>query len=150
MSRVPATIVARDTALAMSLANVELVRRNLDAFNGRDIEGYVETIADDFVLHSQFGAVEGRTYHGHHDIPKYFEDLAEAWNHYRAEPQDLVQGKNDKVACVLLVDAEAERSGIKLTRRLGAVFSVRAGKVVGIDTYPTRADALKAVGLPVS
>jgi ketosteroid isomerase-like protein len=131
----------------MSQENVELVRRNLDAFNRRDVDGYVETIANDFVLHSQFGGVEGRSYRGHGDIPRYFEDLAEAWHGYRAEPRDPVQGEDGKVACTLLVTAEAEQSGIKMEKRLGVVFTVRAGKIVGIDAYATRAEALEAAGL---
>jgi ketosteroid isomerase-like protein len=131
----------------MSEENVEVVRRTLDAFNRRDVDGYLETIADDFALHSQFGGVEGRTYRGHRDIPMYFEDLAKAWHGYWAEPRDPVQGEDDKVACTLFVTAEAERSGIKVEKRLGAVFTVRAGKIVGIDAYPTRAEALEAAGL---
>jgi ketosteroid isomerase-like protein len=95
----------------MAQENVELVRRNLDAFNRRDVEGYVETIAYDFALHSQFGGVEGRTYRGHGDIARYFEDLAEAWHGYRAEPRDPVQAEDGKVACTLVVTAEAEQSG---------------------------------------
>ncbi len=43
--------------------------------------------------------------------------------------------------------AEAERSGIEVTKRIGVVFGVRGGEIVGIDTYPTRADALAAAGL---
>jgi ketosteroid isomerase-like protein len=131
----------------MSEENVALVRRNLDAFNRRDVDGYVETIANDFELHSQFGGVEGRTYRGHGDIPRYFEDLADAWHDYRAEPLDPVQGEEGKVACTLLVTAEAEQSGIKMEQRLGAVFTVRRGKIVGIDAYPARAEALEAAGL---
>jgi ketosteroid isomerase-like protein len=89
----------------------------------------------------------GPTGCGTADIPRYFEDLAEAWHGYRAEPWDPVQGEDGKVACTLLVTAEAEQSGIKMEKRLGAVFTVRARKIVGIDAYPTRADALEAAGL---
>jgi len=127
--------------------NVEIVRRNLDAFNRRDIDAYVSTIAPDFVLHSQFAGVEGGAYHGHADIPRYFEDLAEAWHAYRAEPRGLAEGENGRVACELGTRAQAERSGIQMTKRIGAVFSVQAGKIVRIDVYPARAEALEAVGL---
>jgi ketosteroid isomerase-like protein len=131
----------------VSQENLDLVRRALDAFNRRDIDGYIATIADDFVLHSQFAAVEAGTYQGHEDIPRYFQDLAEAWHSYRAEPLDLVEGKDGRVACELVTRAEAERSGIAITKRIGAVFSVRGGKIVGVDTYPKLADALEAAGL---
>ena len=131
----------------MSQENVELVKRNLDAFNRRDIDGYIATIADDFVLHSQFAGIEARAYEGHEDVPRYFNDLAEAWQLYRAEPLDLVEGRDRKVACQLVTRAKAERSGIEVTKRIGAVFTVRDGKVAGIDTYPTRSEALEAVGL---
>ena len=131
----------------MSQKNVEIVRRNLDAFNRRDIDGYIATIADDFVLHSQFAGVEARAYQGHEDVPHYFNDLAEAWHLYRAEPLDLVEGRDDRVACQLVTRAQAERSGIEVTKRIGAVFTVQDGKIVGIDAYPTRSEALEAVGL---
>jgi ketosteroid isomerase-like protein len=131
----------------MSQENVKVVRRNLDAFNRRDVDGYIETIANDFVLHSQFAGVEGGAYQGHADIPRYFEDLAEAWHGYHAEPQGLVEAQNGRVACQLVTRAQAERSGVMVTKRIGAVFSVRAEKIIEIDAYPTRADALEAVGL---
>ena len=131
----------------MPQENVELVRRCVDAFNKRDLDGYMATLADDLVIHSQFAGVEARTYHGHEDVPRYFQDLADAWHRYRAEPVDLVEGKDGRVACELVTRAEAERSGIEVTKRIGAVFSVRAGKIVAIDVYPNRADALEAAGL---
>jgi ketosteroid isomerase-like protein len=115
----------------MSQENLALVRRALDAFNRRELGGYLERIANDFVLHSQFGGVEGRTYRGHGDIPRYFEDLADAWHDYRAEPLDLIQGEEGKVACTLRVTPEAEQSGIKMGKRLGAVFTVRRGRSSG-------------------
>jgi ketosteroid isomerase-like protein len=131
----------------MSEENVELVRQICDSLNRRDIDGYVAAIADDFALHSQFAGVEGGGYHGREDVPRYFRDLAEAWHRYSAEPLDLVEGKGGRVACQLVTSAQAERSGIEVTKRIGAVFNVRGGKIVGIDTYPTRADALEAAGL---
>jgi ketosteroid isomerase-like protein len=131
----------------MSQENVEIVRRNLDAFNRRDIDDYIATIADDFLLHSQFAGVDADAYHGHADVARYFQDLAEAWHRYRAEPMELVEGEGGRVACQLVTRAQAERSGIEVTKRIGAVFNVRAGKIVGIEAYPTHSEALEAVGL---
>ncbi len=50
------------------------------------------------MLHSQFAGVEAGTYRGHEDVPRYFQDLAEAWHRYRAESLDLAEGKDGRVA----------------------------------------------------
>jgi ketosteroid isomerase-like protein len=131
----------------VSRENLDLVRRNIDAYNRRDIGDYLETVAEELVFHSQFGGVDARTYHGRAGAREYFQDLAEAWHDYRVQPQELLDAGDDRVVGLLCVTAEAERSGIKLERRLGTVFTVRAGRIVAIDGYTTRAEALEAAGL---
>jgi ketosteroid isomerase-like protein len=131
----------------MSQENVEVVRRNIDAYNRRDIEAYVATVAPGLVFHSTFGGVEGRTYTGHAGARQYFEDLREAWADYRLEVEEFVDAGGDKVIGLFHVVAEGELSGIKLERRLGVVYTVRGGTITEIDSYTTRTAALEAVGL---
>lgn len=140
-------VAARDTARTMSQENVEVVRRNIEAYNARDIEAYVDTVSASLSFHSTFGGVEGRTYHGHEGARQYFRDLDEAWKDYRLLPEDFVDA-GDRVVGLFHVVAEAHISGIRLERRLGVVYTVDAGKITDIDSYTTREAALEAAGLP--
>lgn len=132
----------------MTEENIEVVRRNIEAYNARDIEAYVATVADSLVFHSTFGGIEGRTYRGHAGARQYFRDLAEAWRDYRLLADDYVEAGGEQVVGLFRVVADADRSGIHLERRLGVVYTVRDGKIVGIDSYTSREEALRAAGLP--
>lgn len=131
----------------MSEENVDVVRRNIEAYNARDIDAYVDTVAESLVFHSTFGGIEGRTYRGHAGARQYFRDLADAWRDYSLLADDYVGAGDDVVVGLFRVVADAHRSGIHLERRLGVIYTVRDGKIVGIDSYTTREEALRAAGL---
>ena len=130
----------------MSQENAELVRRNNDAYNRRDLRGYLDTVSKSVRFRSRFSAMDNRGYRGHDDLRQYFVELDEAWERYKMNLQRVVE-TGAKVVGLFHLEAVGRGSGLELEEYPGVVFTVEARRIVQIDAYPTHAEALEAVGL---
>ena len=68
----------------MSQENVELVKRLIDAFNRRDVEGFAALTTPDFEWITSMAAVEGEVFRGREGIDTYFGRMKEAWDEFLA------------------------------------------------------------------
>jgi ketosteroid isomerase-like protein len=130
----------------MSQANLELVRRNNDAYNARDVPAYLDTVAESVTFQSRFSAMDRVVYRGHDDLRRYFRELEEVWSRYEMRLERMA-AVGDRVAALFHLFAVGRESDLHLEERPGVVFTVEAGRIVQIDAYPTQAEALEAVGL---
>ena len=130
----------------MSQENMELVRRNNDAYNSRDVGAYLETVSESVSFRSRFSVMDDRGYHGHEELGRYFVELDEAWQRYEMNIERLVDG-GAKVVGLFHLEAVGRESGLELEEYPGVVFTAEAGRIVQIDAYPTHAEALEAAGL---
>ena len=130
----------------MSRENVELVQRNHDAYNRRDLGAYLETVSESVSFRSRFSVMDDRGYHGHEELSRYFVELDEAWQRYDMNLERLVDG-GAKVVGLFQLEAVGRESGLELEEYPGVVFTAEAGRIVQIDAYPTHAEALEAAGL---
>jgi hypothetical protein len=67
----------------MSRENLEVVRRNNDAYNRRDLRAYLETVSESVRFRSRFSAMDDRGYQAHGDLHRYFVELDEVWRRYK-------------------------------------------------------------------
>jgi ketosteroid isomerase-like protein len=130
----------------MSQANLEIVRRNNDAYNARDLAAYLDTVAESVTFRSRFSAMDSVVYRGHDDLRGYFDELDEVWSRYEMALQRMVS-QGDRVAALFHLYAVGRESDLRLEERPGVVFTLEGGKIVQIDAYPTQAEALAAIGL---
>ena len=130
----------------MSQANLEVVRRNNDAYNARDLTAYLATVAESVTFQSRFSAMDRVVYRGHDDLRRYFAELDEVWSRYEMCLERMVS-VGDRVAALFHLYAVGRESDLQLEERPGVVFTLEASRIVQIDAYPTQADALEAVGL---
>ena len=68
------------------------------------------------------------------------------WVRYRIETVEAID-LGERVLVLNHDCGRREGSTAEVRRRLGAVWTVRDGKIARLDAYSTRAEALKAVGL---
>jgi ketosteroid isomerase-like protein len=130
----------------MSQANLELVRRNNQAYNARDVAAYLDTVADSVSFRSRFSAMDRVVYQGHDAMRRYFNELDEVWSRYEMSLQRMVPA-GDRVAALFHLYAVGRESDLQLEERPGVVFTIEDGKIVQIDAFPTQAEALAEVGL---
>ena len=131
----------------MSQENVQVVRRWVEAYNQRDIEGLLELIAPDIEFRSVFAAIEsGGIFRGRAGVFEYFEVIDEAYEAFILDPHEFL----DAGAAVLLVADAAWRgqgSGAEGKTPIYAAFWLRGGKIFREETFNLRPEALEAVGL---
>jgi ketosteroid isomerase-like protein len=137
--------------VTMSLENAEIVRQALQANRSGPPDATTEVavaLCDPRVeLTSRIAAVEGATFRGHDGIRRYFAGLAEAWDEWRNDPDEIIEIQPDVVVVDNLFRGVGKRSGVPIEVHLGVVFVLSAGKLVQIHSYPTREEALEAAGI---
>lgn len=132
----------------MSRENVEIVRRIVeDAVQGRWEES-ARQLGRDTEWHGTVGGLtEGSVWRGPEQIRKVFEqEDAEAWEERRLEAEEFI----DAGDCVVVLLHEFRRgkgSGVEMEADTAVVYEVRHGRVVRIQGYMNRAEALEAAGL---
>lgn len=85
-------------------------------------------------------------YRGHEGLGRWLEDWAAAWSKYTMEPEDFVDA-GERVVVFIVQKTTGHGSGIALERHDAMVFGVREGKIVRVDYYNSREQALQAAGL---
>jgi ketosteroid isomerase-like protein len=131
----------------MSLENVAVAERAMDAFNQRDIDAFIQPTAADFEWFPALGrAVEGGSFRGREGVETYFEALHATWEEVRLVA-DEVRGLGESVIWLGRIEGRGRGSGVPVDAPMGAVFDFRGRKVWRARSYLDHAEALKAVGL---
>jgi ketosteroid isomerase-like protein len=131
----------------MSQENVEIVRRLNDAFNRRDFERLFQTLDPDVEWIPIMAVLEGRVYRGHAGVREWIEHLSADWEVFETHQEEF-RLVGDRVLILGHWRAIARGSGIELrTQPASWVVVVQDGKVVRLQTYTDRKEALEAVGL---
>ena len=128
----------------MSQENVETVERaishlakgewNRDLF-GEDVEVRDHDIPDAGV------------YRGREGFDAWIAQWGAAWGGFSIEAEEYLDAGSGQVVFVFRLTAQGRGSGVKLTRQDAIVSTVRGGKVVRLDYYNNRDQALVAVGM---
>jgi hypothetical protein len=63
----------------MSKRNVEVLRKAFEAYNARDIEGFIACCGPGVELETAFAAVGGEVYHGHDGLRTWHGDVEDVW-----------------------------------------------------------------------
>jgi ketosteroid isomerase-like protein len=132
----------------VSQQNVEIVRRVSDAFASGDADTLFALVAPE--IEWDFSHVdtwlEEKIYRGYDGIGEFFGKWTEEWDDYRFEVQDILDA-GDRVVAIVRDEGRGKSSGIKLERQHAEVWTIRDGKVIRIEPYDHKAEALAAVGL---
>jgi ketosteroid isomerase-like protein len=129
----------------MSQANVEVVRRIIDAARREDwdtaLSGYDEAVELD-----QTRMPDGGTYHGHDGMRDFYRRWIGSWDDFRADPIEFIDA-GGAIIVIMEISGTGKGSGASVTMRTADVYMVAGGKVVRHVGYPDAAQALKAAGL---
>jgi len=77
---------------------------------------------------------------------RWLEDWATAWSEYTMQPEDFLDA-GDRVVAFILQKTTGHGSGIALERHDAMVFAVCDVKIVRLDYYNNRDEALRQAGL---
>jgi ketosteroid isomerase-like protein len=132
----------------MSQENVEIVRRVSDAFARGDLPTVFTLVAPEIEWDFSHADtwLEERVYRGYDAITEFFGKWIGEWEDYRFELEEVIDA-GDKAVAVIHDEGRAKTSGVRLERRHAEVWTIRDGRVVRIEPFDRRSDALEAVGL---
>jgi ketosteroid isomerase-like protein len=126
----------------MSQENVEVVREFWDAYSRGDFD-HVLALSDPHVV---LVSLEEGALYGADAVRENYERWQEAWQEPETTVEEVI-GTGDHVVVMARFQGRGRASGVKVEERLYEVYTLRKGKVLRVDEFSERADALEAVGL---
>ncbi|MEK6326115.1 MAG: nuclear transport factor 2 family protein [Actinomycetota bacterium] len=132
----------------MSQQNVEIVRRSIEAWNRRDWDRAAKLLDPAVELHGTIGGLEEDVVvRGPDGIRQRFEiEDNEIWDEHRFEPQEFIDA-GDQVVVFQREYQRGKSSGVELVVDTASVLDLRDGRIVRMQGFMDRAEALKAAGL---
>ena len=129
----------------MSQENVQLVRLAIDAFNRRDFEAAL-AIGDESTTWRPVFNLEESFLKGKETIGAWWRNQVEKLD-LRVETKALIPVGDSAVVLVAKWVGEGRMSGTPVEAVRAQIFTFERGTLVRVESYSTRAEALKAVGL---
>ena len=127
--------------------NLATVRRGIEAFNRRDVEGFAELVTHDFVwLPALAGAVEAARYVGRSGVSRYFAESDETWEQLTVVGDEL-RALDDDVLMLGRATGRGFGSGAPVEMPLAFLAEFRDKRISKVSTFRSHADALEAAGL---
>jgi uncharacterized protein len=130
----------------MSQENVEGIKRAYEAMSRLDADALVALCDPDVEFRSRVAESDDVTYRGHDGVRDYIADFAEVFAWVRTEPLEVIEEGTRAVVCNRF-RARGRHSGVEVEERFFQALRFRDGKVLWWGFYPSRTEALEAVGL---
>jgi ketosteroid isomerase-like protein len=128
--------------------NVELSRRALEAFNTRDVDGFLAYIDPGCEFHPVLATIGGvSVYHGHEGVRSWFEDFEEVWGKEIHVDPEAYFAFGDQTLLFYVLRARGRQSGVEVTMRLAQVTTWRENLIVYAKVYTQREEALSDLGV---
>jgi ketosteroid isomerase-like protein len=127
----------------MSQENVEIVRR---AFATEGIEGLMKYLDAEIEWTTTGEFLEAATYRGHEGVREYLGAMDAAFDDLRDTSEEIIDA-GEVVLVTQRISGRDRRSGMPLESTVTSVCSVGDGKIVQIQSYRSKPDALEAAGL---
>jgi ketosteroid isomerase-like protein len=125
----------------MSQENLEVVRR----FLLLEVDEALEYADPDIV----WNPAEESAAEGHDAVRASLVRWKGEWDDYELLPEEF-ELMGDRVVVAVRVRGRGRASGIDVKARFYDVYTLREGKIIRMDQFTERSDALEAVGVPPS
>jgi ketosteroid isomerase-like protein len=122
----------------MSHENVEIVRRFLRV----DVDEAL-TYADPGIV---WNPIEELPTQGHDAVRASLARWKAEWDDYKLMPEEFVD-MGDSVVVTVRLGGRGRGSGVEIDARFYDLYTLRDGKIVRMDQFTDRSEALEAVGL---
>jgi ketosteroid isomerase-like protein len=127
----------------MSQENVELVGGLYEAF----LRGDQSAILAGLHPEIEWRSIEDtETRQGHHGVAMSVASWLETWEQHEIEAEEYIDA-GDQVVVATRLRGRGRRSGADVETRYFAVWRLRDGRAVAYREYPSKPEALEAVGL---
>ena len=129
----------------MSQENVEVVKAFFDAWNAADMDAIRELYDSDAVVRPPEGWPEPGPFIGREVVMRQFQQMRETWDTDALEPIGNFIAAGDRV--VVRQTWRGAGHGPESIMEFTSVWTVRRGRIFGLEFFWDHAQALEAVGL---
>ena len=129
----------------MSHENVEAIRGVYERWGRGDFRASLDVFDPLVLLVMRPEFPDAGTYLGLDRVAEYTRDLLEPWTRFTIEAEEIV-GAGDSVVVAVLQRGIGGESGADTEFRYFHVWSFRGGRVIRLENFRERAEALEAVG----
>ena len=136
----------------MSLENVEIVRQGFDVWeaawdSGADDLGPLLAIFDDDLVTRRLAPMpDPGTWRGLEGLLAVLTEWIDTFDEFTMKGEEFIDA-GDQVVVRVAQEGRGDDSGVPVTGTFWFVLGVGDGKVVTLDMYATREEAIEAVGL---
>ena len=131
----------------MSQANVEIVRKAIQAWNRREADLLLSYTAPEIEwMPAGPAAVESAVYRGHDEVASAYAAVWQTWDLFQFEGSQL-RDLGDSVLWLGQVKMRGRASQVELDEEFAAHWVVRDGKLIRIQAFLSWQDALEAIGM---
>ena len=99
------------------------------------------------VLTNTPNAPETTPYVGHDGLLAWARSMQEGLGEFRVEADETIDVDESRVIVVARVCGEGRASGLPVEVSSASVYTVKDGRIVSVEAYDTKSEALEAVGL---
>jgi ketosteroid isomerase-like protein len=131
----------------MAGSHADIVRRFYEAWSDGQLPGLEEHLDPEVEYVNPEGAVEPGTRRGIDEFTGAVRKTYEAWEYWRAEPEELRE-VGDSVVAVVRYRTKGRGSGVEIEGRESALWTFREGKVVRYAWFHGVGDAAAAADQP--
>ena len=131
----------------MSQENAEIVHRFVDAYNRRDREAWFALNDPEVEAVPPRDWPESDAIRGREAVWDSYVENIEAFREGALEHVELIDAGNDKVVAHMRGEMHGKASGASVAFSYWTVGTVRSGKMLRVEWFANRVDALEAVGL---
>jgi ketosteroid isomerase-like protein len=132
----------------MSQENVEVIRRLYEHWERGDFS--TTGFFDPEIVYSRIGTetpgMEGE-WRGLEEMSEGTRDYFRVFSDLRIEAERIIDLGDDRVLVLTRQTGHGKLSGVPFDHQLADLMTFRAGKIVAMDAYWHRAEALEAAGL---
>jgi uncharacterized protein len=138
----------RDEALdGLSDPRAKTVLRGYETFNCGELDEAIEMFDREVVWNTWIvPGPGGATYRGHEGVQALWSDARNVFGNFRNEPERIIAA-GDKVVAFVAVRGRGLVSGVEVEGRIAHVYTFRGDKVLQVDSYEDREEALRAAGI---
>jgi ketosteroid isomerase-like protein len=129
----------------MSKENVEVVRRQNEAFNRGDAAAVLELSDPSIEWWDREDDPGAGVHRGHDGLGRALEELADLAE-LHIEPKEFIEA-GDYVVVPVRLSGRGQASGVSFEEHEVHVFRLRDGKITELREYREKGEALEAVGL---
>ena len=132
----------------MSSQNVEVVRNAFDAYQRRDWNGVIRDADPDIEVVQPPDFADARSYHGHDGLVEVLQWWPSQWEDFRVDLTEVIDANDDQAVWVTLERGRGKASGVEVVGEVAFVSTFRDGKMIRIEMFQSRQEALDTVARP--